>query len=251
MNTSAAAIIEPSSVSTAVGRYLYLGTALVLTALVYLAFTRTFWSPLAAGSLALHPAIVVHAVLFFLWMVFLAVQAWLPLAGRTALHRELGLLGIALAALMVFSGMLATIVSLKQGLPGPQPHAARTGAVLSVAAMVMFSTFIVLAIANTRRPEIHKRLMLLATFSILQAAIARFIMLVPSIAQPQRVVIGALIVDALIVAVALLDARARGRVHPVYVAGGAFIAGVQYLRAELLVTDAWATFCAWLAALGT
>jgi hypothetical protein len=250
MNTTTATL-ESSSTQRAPGRYLYLGTALLLMTLVYLAFTRTFWSPLAAGSLALHPAIIVHAALAFLWTALFVVQTWLPLAGRTALHRDLGLLGIALAATMVFSGLLAAIVSLQAGLPGPRPEAARTGAVLSFSGMTLFTTFFVLAIANLRRVERHKRLMVLASFSILQAAIARFIMLFPLIAQPQRVVIGALIVDALLLAVALIDARARGRLHPVYVAGGAFIAGVQFLRAQLLHTAAWEDFCAWLAALGS
>jgi energy-converting hydrogenase Eha subunit A len=250
MNTAAATLESPSTANV-IGRYLYFGTALLLGALVYLAFTRTFWSPLASGSLALHPAIIVHAALFFLWTGFFVVQTWLPLAGRTALHRDLGMFGIALAAMMVFAGLLAAIVSIKAGLAGPRPEIARTATVLSFSGMTLFSTFIVLALANIRRPDFHKRLMLLATFSILQAAVARVIMLVPAIAQPQRVVIGAVIVDAMIVAVALLDARDRGRVHPVYVAGGAFIVGVQYLRAQLLGTDGWVHFCTWLAALGT
>jgi hypothetical protein len=145
--------------------------------------------------------------------------------------------------------LLAAIVSLQAGLPGPRPEAARTGAMLSFSGMTLFTTFFVLAIANLRRLERHKRLMVLASFSILQAAIARFIMLFPVIAQPQRVVIGALVVDALLLAVALIDARARGRLHPVYVAGGAFIAVIQFLRAQLLPTAAWADFCARLAAL--
>jgi hypothetical protein len=251
MTSQTAAIVEPTHAPWVLARYLYVGTALTLFVLVYFAFTRTFWAPLAERSLALHPTIVVHAVLFFLWTALFVVQTWLPLANRTALHRDLGLLGIALAAIMVFSGILAAIVSLKGELAGPRPEIARTAAVLSFSGMTLLSTFFVLAIANIRRPEFHKRLMLLTNFSILQAAIARFIMLVPAIAQPQRVVIGAVIVDALVVVVALLDARARGRVHPVFVAGGAFIVTVQYLRSQLLGTDAWATFCAWLAALGT
>jgi hypothetical protein len=93
--------------------------------------------------------------------------------------------------------------------------------------------------------------MVLATFSILQAAIARIIMLFPAILQPQRIVLGAYITDALLLAVILLDARVRGRVHPVYVAGGALIVLVQYGRSQLLPTETWVAFCAWLATLGT
>jgi hypothetical protein len=231
-------------------RYLYVGTATLIALIVYLAFTRTFWTPLAEGSLALHPAVVVHAVLFFLWTLFFVTQSWLPIAGRTALHRELGLFGIALAAVMVFSGILATIVTLQSGLAGPRPEAARASAVLGIPAMALFTTFIALGIANVRKPDWHKRLMMLATFSILQAAVARVIRLFPLITLPQRMVIGAVIVDALLLVVVLLDARVRGRVHPVYAAGGALIVLVQYGRGELLATDVWVSFCDWLAALG-
>lgn len=232
------------------GRYLYLGVAMTLALIVFLAFTRTFWAPLAAGRLALHPAVVVHAVLFFTWTLLFAAQTALPLAGRTHQHRALGLVGIALAALMVFSGLLAAIVTVQADLASA-PQAARTGAVLSVSGITLFTTFFALGIANVRRPERHKRLMVLATFSILQAAIARVIMLSPAIAQPQRVWTGALLVDLLLLGVILLDWRARGRVHRVYLAGGAFIVLVQYLRMALLRTGAWAAFTAWLAALGT
>jgi hypothetical protein len=76
------------------------------------------------------------------------------------------------------------------------------------------------------------------------------IRLFPLITLPQRMVIGAVIVDALLLVVVLLDARVRGRVHPVYAAGGALIVLVQYGRGELLATDVWVSFCDWLAALG-
>lgn len=231
-------------------RHLYLLTAAVLAVIVFAAFTRTFWAPIAAGSLALHPAIVVHAVLFFAWPILFLAQCWLPLAGHTATHRALGLFGIALAALMVFSGILGTIVDLQANLAGPNPKLARTSAVLGFSSMALFTTFFTLAIVNLGPPERHKRLMVLATFSILQAAVARLLLLIPSIGLPLRVTLGAVVVDTLLLAVVALDARARGRAHPTYLAGAALLVLVQFARAELLQTQSWAAFCLWLAELG-
>lgn len=232
------------------GRGLYFGTAVAVAVIVFLGFGRTFWAPLAAGSLDLHPAIVVHAILFFGWVLLFLAQTALPLAGRVRAHRALGLAGIALAGMMVFAGILAAIVTVQQGFGGPRPEAVRTSAALSFSGMTLFSTFFALGIASIARPERHKRLMVLATFSILQAAIARIIMLFPAISQPERVTIGAVVVDTLLLGVVLLDARARGRVDPVYAWGLTLIVLVQCGRVVLLRTDAWGDFVAWFAALG-
>lgn len=229
-------------------RYFYVGIATLLAIIVFLAFTRTYWAPLGRRTLALHPAIQVHAMLFFLWTAFFLIQTVLPLRNRVALHRQAGMFGIALAAMMVFSGVLGLIVSLKSGLE-VRPQIARTAAALSVGGMTLFSTFIALAIANVLRPERHKRFMVLATFSILQAAIARLIMLIPSIGQPLRITIGTIMVDLMLLTVIAMDSRAQRRVHPVYVGGALFILFVQWARIAILDTQVWIDFTRWLAAL--
>lgn len=229
-------------------RYFYVGIASVLAIIVFVAFTRTYWAPLGQRTLALHPAIQVHAILFFLWTLFFLMQTVLPVRNRTALHRQVGMFGIALAAMMVFSGVLGLIVSLKSGLE-VRPQIARTAAALSFGGMTLFTTFISLGIANVLRPERHKRFMVLATFSILQAAIARLIMLIPSIGQPLRITIGTIIVDLMLLTVIAIDSRAQRRIHPVYVGGALFILFVQWARIAVLDTQAWIEFTNWLAAL--
>ncbi len=231
------------------GRLLYIGSALGIMLLAVPAFTRTYWAPMVRGTVSLHPAIHVHAVLFFAWLALLVTQSWLPLRGRIAAHRALGLAGIAIAALMVFAGVVAAIVSLKAGLPGPRPVAARTAAALSFGGMVLFSTFVIAGIANIRRPDWHKRLLLLANLGILQAAIARWIMLIPAIGQPLRILIGAVIVDALLLIVVLVDARAQRRLHPAWLVGAALLITVQCVRVVIVPTDGWIGFTGWLARL--
>lgn len=239
---------DRAATRTSTHRYFYVGIASVVTIIVFLAFTRTYWAPLGQRTIALHPAIHVHAILFFLWTAFFLMQTLLPIRNRMALHRLAGMFGIALAAMMVFSGVLAMIVSLKAGLE-VRPQIARTAAALSVGGVTLFSTFIALGIANVLRPERHKRFMVLATFSILQAAIARLIMLIPSIGQPLRVTLGTIIVDLMLLTVIAVDSRAQRRVHPVYLYGALFILFVQWARIAVLDTQAWIEFTHWLAAL--
>jgi len=228
---------------------LYVGAAVLLAAIAFAGFTPSFFRPLAAGTLSLHPAIVVHGVLFFAWALYFIAQTSLVAARRTRAHRTLGLFGIALAAWMLFSGILAAIVSLAANLPGPRPDAARAAAALSFSGMLLFATFIAIGVANVGRPDVHRRAMTLAAFSIIQAAVARLIMLAPWIAQAERIVIGAVIVDLLLAGVVLLDRRAIGRLHPMWVLGFGLIVTVQWLRVVVARTDAWADFTAWLAGL--
>lgn len=233
------------------GRYLYVGLGLVLALIIFVAFTRTYWARMAVGTLDVHPAIHVHAVLFFLWTLLFVAQGVLAARGRIDLHRELGLFGIALAGAMVVSGVLAAIVTVQEGIGTPPEVIVRANTALSTGAMIMFSTFMALAVANLKTPERHKRFIVLAMFSMLQAAVARLIMLAPTIGHPLRTLLGTLVVDALLLAVIAIDTRVRGRLHPVYVGGAAFIVSIQYLRRAVLDTAFWRHFVNWLAALGT
>ena len=47
-------------------------------------------------------------------------------------------------------------------------------AIVPLSGILFFAVVFTLAIANTRRPETHKRLMLLAGISLLDAAVARW-----------------------------------------------------------------------------
>lgn len=229
------------------GRRFLSRLAILLAAIVFLAFTRNFWNPLAQGTLDLPRAVHIHAVFFFLWMIFFVVQTTLVTNGHVSWHRALGLLGISLATAMVVTGLVATTVSLKAGLAGPRPEFARLANVLSLFAMALFSLFIALAIANVRKAELHKRFMVLATFSILQAAIARVIQLFPAIPFPQRTTLGAVVVDVLLLGVIAIDTRIHRRLHPAYVLGLALLVSAQVARIQVVKTEWWTRFGNWLA----
>jgi hypothetical protein len=115
--------------------------------------------------------------------------------------------------------------------------------------MLMFMTFVALAIANVRRPQLHRRLMVLASFAIIGAAVVRLVRFVPGATQAEQALVGAGVVDLLLAAVVLLDRRAAGRVNGVWIEGGALIVANQALRSVVAGTDTWAAITEWLAAL--
>src|SRR6266545_6194031 len=98
-------------------RVFYIVVAVVAAALVYAGFARTFFlRPYFAFADQPLPMLrVVHGIIFTTWFVLLLVQTSLVAAGRTDLHRRLGIAGIALAALMVVVGALTAVDATRRG----------------------------------------------------------------------------------------------------------------------------------------
>ena len=106
--------------------------------------------------------------------------------------------------------------------------------------VALFAGFVALALASRRRPATHRRLMLLATLSILPPAISRWP--VPSI-QPAIIPVVMLL---LIGAMLLHDRLTDGRLHRATVWGGAVLVGSVPVRIAIAQTDAWHRVAAWL-----
>jgi hypothetical protein len=101
------------------------------------------------------------------------------------------------------------------------------------------------AIGNVRRPEWHKRLLLVATISMLEAAIARwfFVFLAPA-GPPGPPPVAATFQPAVVTVVLLLigivhDWRQRGCVHPATLVGGGAYVALKLVQLPLSTTPAW------------
>ena len=234
----------------ATGRfYVWMAAACVLIA--FGGFAPTYWLQLIPGTF-IGPALLhVHGALFSAWTLLLLVQARHAEQGRMAAHRAFGLAGISLGTALVFAGLAAEIMSLNVQLAAGYGDRARAFSILPVSAITLFAGFFVAAIANIRRPEWHKRLMLMATISLLQAAMARvFFVLIagggpgrrPGLGPPPPLAIGivpSLLLELLIVAGIVYDWRTRGRPHPAWLVGGAIMTAVILLRGTIGGTAAW------------
>ncbi len=234
--------------------YFYVWMAAVCALVAVGSFAPTYWLQLHAGTFVGPPLLHLHGVLFFAWTLFLLSQTTLAASGRLDHHRAWGLVGISLATAMVIIGLAAAIHTLTTGLAAGYGDASRAFFILPVSAIILFAGFFVAAIANIQRPEVHKRLMLLATFSLLQAAMGRIFFVLatgggpglrPGLGPPPPLVIGivpSLILELLIVAGIIYDWRTRGRPHPVWLIGAAVTIAVILLRGPLAGTPAWLAF---------
>lgn len=151
-----------------------MGTLCLTVALI--GFAPSYWTPMASGTLDLPLAIHAHGVLFFGWLILFRVQASLIGRGRTALHRRLGVAGAVLA-----SAMVAIVLRMQAVLASRYEargfHAAAAAfAWINVSDMILFAGLVIAAVANARRPEVHKRLMLAATFSLMAIPIGRILL---------------------------------------------------------------------------
>ena len=209
--------------------------------LMFVAFVPGYFMPVLAGTFRGPSILHLHGALFFAWPILFLVQAVLARRGKLSTHRALGLLGVALATSMLFTGVQAVASDLrinKQDL-----------ALVAFAGLMLFVVFVVLALLTRRSREYHMRWMFLATLVLMQAVSARFVVRVlgspppldvPEALLVQRIGMIHLAFDVLILAiVCVVDWRRRGRPHPAFVIGGGALVLLHAFRHTLLDTAAW------------
>lgn len=240
-------------------RWFYVWMAGACTLIAFGGFAPTYWLQLAPGTFIGSPLLHLHALLFSAWPVFFLLQTTFAALGRVGRHRAWGLLGISLATAMVLVGFAVADEVLAKRLAAGLGDRARAFHIVSTSMITLFGVFVVAAIASVTRPEIHKRLMLLATITMLPPAIARLFFAVnvgigaglrPGLGPPrtaESVLMAGFITDTLILAGMIYDVRTRGRVHPAYLIGGAIIVAVQVLRVPLSTTQGWYAIADFLA----
>jgi hypothetical protein len=225
--------------------WFFSGMAMAIVATVAVGFAPTYYLKLLFATPALPLSMHVHGALFTAWVLLFVAQASLVSASRTDLHKRLGVAGAALAVAMIISGTTLAIESARLGRPALGVLAQASPffvLVIPLGSVVVFAILVGLGLYYRRRPQVHKRLMLLATVALLPPPLARMRML--NALGPQAF-FGVTVV--FIVAMVAHDYTTRRRVHAVSVWGGLFLALSFPARIALGHTAAWLTFARWLA----
>jgi hypothetical protein len=224
---------------------LHLWAAAIAAFVVFAGFAPTFYLKGLFGAPALSPLLLVHGVVMTLWFVLFIVQAKLVAAGRADLHRRLGVFGAMLFALIVVVALTTAIDAGRRGATPAPGVPALVFMAIPLGDIVVFGSLVGTALWLRRRSDIHKRLMLLATLSILTPAIARLPL--DFIRQAGLPLFFGLTVLAVIVCVAADSAKNR-RLHPAFGWGGALVIASLPLRVMIAGTPAWTRFATWLVA---
>ncbi|MDX3901358.1 MAG: hypothetical protein QHC40_12745 [Sphingobium sp.] len=169
-----ATVTAPIETDKADAFYKRMGT--LCLAMAVAGFLPSYWMPMARGTLDIPLAVHAHGALFLGWLILFRVQAGLIGSGRTAVHRRIGFVG-AIPALLMIDIVFEMQVMLVPRFDAEGFHeAARGFAWINVSDMILFGGLIVAALLNVRRRDVHKRLMLAATLSLMAVPIGRMIL---------------------------------------------------------------------------
>ena len=248
-----AATIEGTAPTRAASKYFYVWLAALCVFIAFAGFAPTFWLPVARHTLKADPIVYIHGVAMAGWTLFLFNQARLAASAHMRRHRALGMVGISFATIIVMLGLLIAMNSIRAA-PPEYYRRALAFSIWSLSAILYFAGAVTVALANTHRPEIHKRLLLTATLFALQGAVERWFLVFGPLSAPGPLPIEAanapaLVIDVILLGLMVHDWRTRGRVQPTYLIAVSIIAALQFLMAPASKTDAWLAFAEWFSRL--
>jgi hypothetical protein len=219
--------------------------ALLATLLAAIGFWPTYFGPLLAGTVDKPVIIHVHAAVFVTWLGLVITQATLAASGRVALHVRLGPWLFGFGVLVIAMGLTVALERFGHTylVNGDLPTAQRKlfGPVRD---MLVFAPLLAAGWIYRRRPEIHKRIMLVATNVLLVAAVSRMLFLGKPVPEPLF-----LLVWPLPIYIAMAhDYLTKRLIHPAYVIGLAVMVAMR-LVVPLHDSQPWLAFTGWLATL--
>ena len=223
-------VSEKSDFVRTIEKYFYCFMSVFIAVVVFSGFSFT------VNKNLIHPAtqrpwiLWLHGIVFSGWLLFFILQSALVRARSVRWHRNIGWFGAALGTGMFVLGMSTTVTMARYYLH--QLH--RTDAnlvIVPVWDITCFAACFALAIAWRKKPEHHRRLMLLATCALSAAGLGRLPFM------PQGSFYAG--VDFFILLGVIRDLIVNRKIHavyklglPIFVAGQAFALFVVVARPE-------------------
>jgi uncharacterized membrane protein YozB (DUF420 family) len=152
-------------------RFFYSGMAVLLCVCVFIGFSPTYYQAGMLSAPLPSPILHIHGAVFTLWML-LFVVAFIS-ARRVKWHRSFGTVAFCLPPVMVVLGVMAAVDALHRGVRiGPLDPS--VSAAIPLISIIGFAIPILASWRARRRPDAHKRLILIATIALAGAAFGRF-----------------------------------------------------------------------------
>jgi len=207
--------------------------------------------------------VISHGLVAGAWLLLFLAQATLVATGRTSIHRRLGVVAPALTVVMVVLIFQTTIALVRRGYdlsgdlsrplaaPGaPLPSPTEVdGGLNGFVSALNFGILVATGWWYRRRPEIHKRLMLVALLSLTPVPLMHLAGYVigrwPDLFGPASVAPFA--ANLLLFAGAVHDKITRGRIHPISVWVPLTLIAVMQFSSAVALSAPWRQFSTWLA----
>ena len=201
----------------------FMHVSIALLVIVLVGFSPTFYLRAFFDVPAIPLYVYGHGAALTAWFIWFCVQTTAVNNGRVDLHRRLGAVGVTIGILVLISGTAAAMGLAPRLLEKygniDSDFSRIAGVVLgNIGLLVAFTGFLVAAVLNRRKSEIHKRLMYLASIGIILPAfgrIAKFPMI--DLPEPPLAFAGLL---TFLVMLGIFDRTNNGSVHRVTWIGG-------------------------------
>lgn len=226
------AIANPPRI--AFDRRFYAVTCVTVFAAVFAGFARTYYLKFLFGTQALPWLVHLHGALMTSWFVLFFTQTCLIASHRISWHRRLGVFGAGLAAAILVIAPIVLVHAVARELHAPSGD--RFFVTIFGFDLVVLADFAILvgsAIALRRRSDFHKRLMLLATESMILPAISRL---------PIGEFADFGLFYACVLVPVVVDTVRHRRLHPVFGWGAPLLIASQHLAVLGASTQVWRDF---------
>jgi hypothetical protein len=244
------AIVVPASrhtqqyrpVNRTVERIFYSGMAAVLCICVYIGFSPTYFRAGIVRAPLPSPILHIHGAVFTLWMLLFVVQVAFISAKRVKWHRSFGTVAFCLPPAMIILGVIAAIDALHRGVRiGPLDPS--VSAAIPLIGITAFTVVIYASWRARRRPDAHKRLILIATMGLVAAAFGRFPWDRIGLPPAAGAVTGLGILLVILLAYELISLR---RIHRSTMWAAPLVFASVALAVPIGMTHAWHAFAAML-----
>jgi len=161
------------------GRWFYSLASLSLLVLMFIGFQLFYLQGQSYPGRPITPPIrtwvILHGCLMTVWMLMAVVQPLLVGLRYKRLHMKLGVLGVGLAVGIIVSGVHLGIESARVSPPEMRLFGLAPNEFMAVpvVGILIFGLFVLIGLVNRRRPEVHRPMMLMASLSVMGAALGR------------------------------------------------------------------------------
>jgi hypothetical protein len=208
----------------------FVAFTVVFALLVLTGFSRTFFLPMARGTLAKPLVVHAHGALFFAWTALLVLQAFLAASKRLRLHRRIGSFAGWLIIPMLLMGTIVATRDTVHDFHTGDGNAGLSFFYGELADLAMFGLLAGAAMLLRNRPEFHKRWVILGSLGLLGAAMGR----IPEIhGYVLYIFLG------LIASVALYDFATRRTLHLASIIGASVLLALNLSEEPIGNTQAW------------
>jgi hypothetical protein len=209
----------------------------LLWASVLFGFAKTYFLAGMVEAPLPNRLIHLHGAVMTLWMVVLFVQTALISARKVKWHMTLGLFGFALAIAMTIIGPIAATDSLRRG-SAPLGLDAKTFYIIPLTAILLFAVLAFFAYRLRRQPADHKRLILIATIALTDAAVGRW----PVAILQTNPKLQDLVLFAFLLAIMAFDLATQRRILKSTLYASLFVIVVHLTRVPIGFTAPWHAF---------